>query len=139
MKDKVIVYTDGGCVPNPGKGGWGALLMCNNREKEIFGGVDGTTNNRMELMAAIQALNTLTRPCDVTIYSDSKYVVDGITKWYPKWIKNGRTNFVNPDFWHALAAAATPHTVTWQWIKGHSGIPGNERADELAMRAIEYC
>jgi ribonuclease HI len=139
MKDKVIVYTDGGCVPNPGKGGWGALLMCNNREKEIFGGVDGTTNNRMELMAAIQALNTLTRPCDVTIYSDSKYVVDGITKWYPNWIKKGRTDFVNPDLWHALAAAAKPHTVTWQWIKGHSGIPGNERADELAMRAIEYC
>jgi ribonuclease HI len=139
MNDHVIVYTDGGCVPNPGNGGWGAVLMCKNREAEIFGGEPNTTNNRMELLAAIKALNYLKRPCDVTLYSDSKYVVDGITKWYPNWIKTGRTNFVNPDLWHQLAAASKPHNIDWQWVKGHSGVPGNERADELAMRAIEYC
>lgn len=139
MNETVHIYTDGACRGNPGPGGWGVILRYRDTERELFGGEARTTNNRMELMAAIKALNTLTRPCDVTIYCDSKYVVDGITKWYPNWIKNGRTNFVNPDLWHALAAAARPHTVTWQWVKGHSGIPGNERADELAMRAIEYC
>jgi ribonuclease HI len=138
----VVIYTDGACSGNPGPGGWGAVLQYGTTEKELFGGESATTNNRMELMAAIQALEALTRPTSVTLYTDSKYVHDGITKWIKGWERNGwRTSAKQPvknaDLWRQLTEALNGHDIIWKWVKGHAGDPGNERADELARRGIE--
>ncbi len=139
---QVDIFTDGACKGNPGPGGWGALLRYNGHEKELFGGEAETTNNRMELMAAIKALESLTRPCKVNLTTDSVYVRSGITEWMPNWKKRGwktaaRKPVKNADLWKQLDAAAQPHQVSWHWVKGHSGHPENERADELANRGIE--
>jgi ribonuclease HI len=137
----VIIHTDGACSGNPGPGGWGAILTFGDHEKELKGGEANTTNNRMELMAAIRALETLSRPTDVQLYTDSKYVLDGITKWLPNWERRGwktasKQPVKNVDLWQRLVAAMQPHEVTWHWVKGHNGDPGNERADELAREGI---
>ena len=137
----VEIYTDGACSGNPGPGGWGAVLTYRGREKEIFGGEPATTNNRMELMAAIQALETLTRPTSVHLYTDSVYVRSGITSWLAGWKRNGwltsgKQPVKNADLWKRLEAAAAPHQVHWRWVKGHNGDPGNERADALANRGL---
>jgi ribonuclease HI len=139
---EVVIYTDGACSGNPGPGGWGAVLQGAGREKELYGGDALTTNNRMELMAAIQALEALQRPATVTLYTDSKYLLDGITKWIHGWQRNGwltsaRKPVKNDDLWRRLTAAMDPHDITWTWVKGHAGDPGNERADELARRGAE--
>ncbi len=140
-----VIYTDGACSGNPGPGGWGAVLRWENIEKELHGGDPSTTNNRMELMAAIRALEALSRPTAVRLYTDSKYLLDGITKWIVGWERNGwltsaRKPVKNVDLWQRLAAAIRRHDVTWSWVKGHSGDPGNERADELARLGIaEMC
>jgi len=136
----VEIFTDGACKGNPGKGGWGAVMRMGHHEKELSGGERDTTNNRMELMAAIQALNALKEPCRVTLHSDSKYVLDGITKWVFGWQKNGwktadRKPVKNGDLWIALVDAVKPHRVEWVWVKGHDGHPENERADKLASDA----
>lgn len=134
----VEVWTDGACIPtNPGPGGWGALIRQNGWRREIAGHEDHTTNNRMELMGPIQALESLTGPHAVTVYSDSKYVVDGITKWIINWRRTGwkQGTVKNRDLWERLARAEAKHHVTWVWVKGHAGIPLNERADELANAA----
>ncbi len=134
----VTIYTDGACSGNPGPGGWGAVLQHGERRRELYGGEpDATTNNRMELMAAIRALEALTRPSRVRIYTDSVYVRSGITSWLPKWQRNGWTTTAkkpvrNADLWRRLAAAEARHDVEWRWVKGHNGDPGNERADALA-------
>ena len=138
----VEIYTDGACSGNPGPGGWGAILRYNGHEKELSGGEDDTTNNRMELMAVIMALNSLTRPCHVTIHTDSTYVMDGATKWITGWVQKGWKNAAkkpvkNKDLWQDLLTAMEPHTIEWQWVKGHSGHPENERADELARQYYE--
>ncbi len=138
----VTIYTDGACKGNPGPGGWGVLMSWNNHEKELFGGELETTNNRMELMAAIQALESLKRSADIQLYTDSKYVMDGLTKWMPNWKKNGwktaaKKPVKNADLWQRLDAAREPHQVNWNWVKGHAGDPGNERADALANLGIE--
>ncbi len=138
----VEIFTDGACKGNPGPGGWGALLRYNGHEKELFGGEAETTNNRMELMAAIKALESLTRPCAVNLTTDSVYVRSGITEWMHNWKKRGwktaaRKPVKNDDLWKRLDAAAQQHEVAWHWVKGHSGHPENERADELANRGIE--
>ncbi|WP_301328942.1 ribonuclease HI [Goodfellowiella coeruleoviolacea] len=136
----VEIYTDGACSGNPGPGGWGALLRYGQHEKELYGGEPGTTtNNRMELMAPIQALESLTRPAAVAIYTDSTYVRNGVTAWLPRWKANGwRTSGKQPvknaDLWRRLDAAAGRHRVRWHWVKGHAGHPDNERADRLAVR-----
>jgi ribonuclease HI len=140
--DKVSIYTDGACRGNPGPGGWGAILRHGEHEKEMSGSEKATTNNRMELMAAIRALESLKRPCDVTLTTDSQYVRLGITEWLTKWKRNGwktagRQPVKNQDLWQRLDAAAARHRVHWKWIKGHSGHPENERADELANQAID--
>jgi ribonuclease HI len=137
----VEIYTDGACSGNPGPGGWGAVLTYRGREKEICGGEPATTNNRMELMAAIQALETLTRPATVHLYTDSVYVRSGITSWLASWKRNGwltsaKQPVKNADLWQRLEAAAAPHQVQWRWVKGHNGDPGNERADALANRGL---
>jgi len=137
----VEIYTDGACSGNPGPGGWGAVLTYRGREREIFGGESATTNNRMELMAAIQALETLTRPTTVHLYTDSVYVRSGITSWLAGWKRNGwltsgKQPVKNADLWRRLEAAAAPHQVQWRWVKGHNGDPGNERADALANRGM---
>ena len=134
---KIEVFTDGACKGNPGPGGWGALLRMGKHEKELSGGDPATTNNRMELTAAIKALEALIEPCAVTLHSDSKYVLDGITKWVHGWQKNGWKNASkqpvrNADLWHELIAAAKPHQVEWVWVKGHAGHAENERVDALA-------
>jgi ribonuclease HI len=139
---EVVIYTDGACSGNPGPGGWGAVLQGGGKERELYGGDALTTNNRMELMAAIQALEALQRPATVTLYTDSKYLLDGITKWIHGWQRNGwltsaKKPVKNDDLWRRLTAAISRHEVTWQWVKGHAGDPGNERADELARRGIE--
>ncbi len=136
----VIIYTDGACKGNPGPGGWGALIQYGKHEKEVAGGAIDTTNNRMEMQAAINALNLLIEPCAVTLYTDSKYLIDGITKWVAGWQKNGWKNASkkpvrNSDLWHELIAAAKDHEIDWNWVKGHDGNPGNERADQLASDA----
>jgi ribonuclease HI len=139
---KVIIATDGACKGNPGPGGWGALLRMGAVEKELSGSEAHTTNNRMELMAAIQALAALTKPCHVTLTTDSVYVRDGITKWVHGWLRKGwRTADNKPvknvELWQALLAEAKPHRIDWRWVKGHSGDPDNDRVDALANAAIE--
>ena len=138
----VVIATDGACKGNPGPGGWGALLRMGRHEKELSGGEPDTTNNRMELTAAIKALEALIEPCDIRLHSDSKYVLDGITKWVHGWQKNGWKNASkqpvrNADLWHELIAAARPHQVEWVWVKGHSGHAENDRVDALACAAAE--
>jgi ribonuclease HI len=133
----VEIYTDGACKRNPGPGGWGALLRMGGHEKELSGGEDETTNNRMELTAAIKALQALSEPCEVALYSDSKYVLDGITKWIHGWQKRGWINsskkpVLNADLWRELLDASARHKVSWHWVKGHSGHPDNDRVDQLA-------
>ncbi|MDG4828724.1 ribonuclease HI [Solwaraspora sp. WMMD1047] len=138
----VEIYTDGACSGNPGPGGWGAVLRYGDREKELYGGEStATTNNRMELMAPIRALESLTRPAVVLLYTDSTYVRDGITKWLPRWKSNGwqttgRQPVKNVDLWQRLDSAAGRHQVRWHWVKGHAGHPENERADQLAVRGL---
>ncbi len=141
---RVDVYTDGACSGNPGPGGWGALMISGDNEREISGGESDTTNNRMELMAAIMALETMKRGVEIHLHTDSTYVRDGITKWIHSWKKNGwRTSAKKPvknaDLWQRLEAAADRHEVKWHWVKGHSGHPENERADELARQGLEAC
>jgi len=143
MEDKKIVkiYTDGACSGNPGPGGWGAILTYGDSEKEIYGGENATTNNRMELMAVIQALAALKKASIVHIYTDSMYVKDGMEKWLHSWKKNGwktaaKKPVKNIDLWQKLEDALTPHHVKWHWVKGHAGHPENERADELARQGI---
>lgn len=141
MMTQVEVFTDGACSGNPGPGGWGAILRYGDTEKELSGGETETTNNRMEMMAAIAALEALKRPVTVDIHTDSTYVRDGITKWIHGWKKRDwRTTDKKPvknvDLWQRLEAAAAKHEVAWHWIKGHAGHPENERADELAREAV---
>jgi len=136
----VEIATDGACKGNPGPGGWGVLIRMGSREKELSGGETLTTNNRMELMAAIEGLNALKRPCRVTLSTDSRYVMDGLTKWIHGWRKNGwktadKKPVKNADLWQKLIDAAAPHRVEWVWVKGHAGHPDNERADTLASDA----
>lgn len=138
---EVEVFTDGACSGNPGPGGWGALLRCRGAEREICGGEERTTNNRMELMAAIRALEALRRPSSVVLHTDSKYVKDGITLWIRRWKRNGwRTAggkpVKNAELWRLLDAALARHRVDWRWVRGHAGHEGNERADALARRGL---
>jgi ribonuclease HI len=139
---QVIIFTDGACRGNPGPGGWGAVLRYGTTEKTLFGGEPDTTNNRMELMAAIMALEALTKPCQVVLTTDSRYVMDGITQWMVNWKKRGwktasKQPVKNADLWRRLDAACSKHTIEWQWVKGHSGHPENEKADALANRGID--
>jgi ribonuclease HI len=140
--DKVEIFTDGACRGNPGPGGWGAVLRYNGREKELYGGEPDTTNNRMELMAAIRALESLNRGCSVELTTDSEYLRKGITEWLAQWKQRGwRTAAKKPvknvDLWQRLEQAIGAHQVTWHWVKGHSGHDDNERADQLANRGID--
>jgi ribonuclease HI len=139
---EVVIYTDGACSGNPGPGGWGVVLRWNGTEKERHGGDPQTTNNRMELMAAIQALEALNRPSRVQLHTDSTYLLNGITKWIAAWQRNGwrtsaRKPVKNEDLWRRLIEAMNGHEVSWQWVKGHAGDEGNERADALARLGIE--
>jgi ribonuclease HI len=141
MKPRVEIFTDGACTGNPGPGGWAAILRAGGHEKELSGGEKATTNNRMELTAAIKAFEALKKSSEVTISTDSRYVMDGITKWMRGWKKNGwktadKKPVKNEDLWRALEAAITPHAVTWKWVRGHAGHPENERVDALARGAI---
>ncbi len=138
---KVIVHTDGACSGNPGPGGWGAILDYNGTRKELSGGEALTTNNRMELMGAIHALEALKRPCMVEMHVDSAYVKDGITKWIHGWKQRGwktadKKPVKNVELWQRLDEAVKPHQMTWRWLKGHAGHAGNERADELARQGM---
>jgi len=142
MSQTVEVYTDGACRGNPGPGGWGVLLRYGNTEKELYGGEADTTNNRMELMAAIQALENLKRESKVILTTDSQYVRKGITEWIANWKKRGwktasKQPVKNKDLWQRLDKAATQHRVEWHWVRGHTGHPENERADELANKGID--
>jgi ribonuclease HI len=137
----VVIHTDGACSGNPGAGGWGAILDYNGSRRELHGGEIHTTNNRMELKGAIEALNALTRPCTVEMHVDSNYVKDGITKWIHGWKKNGwktadKKPVKNVELWQQLDVAIQRHTISWHWVKGHAGHAENERADELARRGI---
>ncbi len=139
---QVDIYTDGACRGNPGPGGWGVLLRSNNREKELFGGSLNTTNNKMELLAAIKALESLNESCEVNLYTDSKYVKQGITEWIIKWKTNGFKNskkkpVVNADLWVQLDDLVNKHKIYWFWVKGHSGHEFNERADMLANKGLD--
>jgi len=141
-KKQVSIFTDGACKGNPGPGGWGVLLRMGAHEKELSGGEPETTNNRMELTAAIEGLSALTEPCRVDLYSDSKYVLDGITKWVDGWKKRGwvtasKKPVRNAELWHSLIEVASRHEVEWHWVKGHSGHPENERVDQLASDEAE--
>ena len=141
MSEIIDVYTDGACKGNPGPGGWGVLLRWNGHEKELFGGEPNTTNNRMELRAVIEALAALKRDSSVRLHTDSKYVLDGITSWIHNWKKRGwktagKKPVKNVDLWQQLDDLALQYTITWVWVKGHSGHDGNERADELANRGV---
>ncbi|GBD47793.1 ribonuclease H [Methylopila sp. Yamaguchi] len=138
----VEIFTDGACSGNPGPGGWGAILRKGGVEKELKGGEAPTTNNRMELMAAISALEALTRPCEVVLHTDSQYLRDGVTKWVYGWKKNGwrtadKKPVKNQDLWERLDAAIRTHQIDWRWVKGHAGHPENERADELAREGMK--
>lgn len=139
---QVEVYTDGACRGNPGPGGWGVVLKYRGTVKELCGGEPATTNNRMELKAAIRALESLKEPCRVDLYTDSSYVRSGITEWLPNWLRRGwrtvaRKPVKNQDLWQELAALTNRHDVHWHWVRGHSGHPGNELADELANRGLD--
>jgi ribonuclease HI len=143
QKKIVEIHSDGACLGNPGPGGWACLLRHEKKERELSGGEILTTNNRMELMAAIQGLEALKSPCNVSLYSDSQYVLKGIKEWMPNWIKRGWKNSAgepvkNQDLWQRLQQAASIHHVSWHWVKGHNGHPDNERVDELArVQAVQ--
>jgi len=144
MSNNVIIYTDGACRGNPGVGGWGAVLRYKHFTKELCGGEKLTTNNQMELMAAIKAIEALTHPCQIILYSDSSYVLKGITLWIANWKKKSWKTAANKpvknaDLWRRLDACIQPHHITWHWVKGHSGDEGNERADALANQGIDIC
>ena len=139
---QVEIHTDGACLGNPGPGGWAAVLESGGHRRELSGADPATTNNRMELTAAIEALKALRRSCEVVLYTDSRYVLQGMTEWLPRWQrKDWRTASGKPvenrDLWEQLIAAAAPHSIRWEWVRGHTGVPGNERADELARAAAE--
>ena len=139
---QVTIYTDGACRGNPGPGGWGALIKFDSMEKEIFGGKNDTTNNQMELLAAIEGLTTLKEPCIVELFTDSKYVMDGITQWIKNWKKNNwktaaKKDVKNKELWQKLDHLISKHQVQWNWVKGHSGDAGNETADLLANKGID--
>ena len=139
---KIEMFTDGACRGNPGPGGWGVMLRFNGTEKELFGGEAQTTNNRMELMAAIRGMEALTKPCSVVLTTDSQYVMKGITEWMENWKRRGwktaaKKPVKNVDLWQRLSSALEKHEVEWQWVRGHTGHPENERADELANRGID--
>lgn len=141
MTPEVEIFTDGACSGNPGPGGWGAILRAGTHEKEISGGERQTTNNRMELMAAIKALEALKKPSKIVLHTDSRYLLDGVTKWLKRWKANGwktadKKPVKNDDLWRALEAAAGPHEVHWRWVRGHNDHVENERADRLARAAI---
>ena len=139
---RVEIFTDGACSGNPGPGGWGALLRCRGTEKELSGFEKETTNNRMELTAVINALAALKKSCDISLYTDSKYVMDGVTSWLPKWKQNGwktsnkKSPVKNVDLWQRLDELTALHEIRWIWVRGHAGHAENERVDELARRAI---
>ena len=138
----VEIYTDGACKGNPGVGGWGAVLRFGGTEKELFGGVPATTNNRMEMTAVIEALRTLTRPCEAVVFTDSSYVQKGISEWIHGWKRNGwrtadKKPVKNADLWQTLDQLAAGHKIEWRWIRGHSGHAENERADVLANRGVD--
>ncbi len=140
--DNVTIYTDGACSDNPGPGGWGALMQFGAHERELKGGEPQTTNNRMELFAAIAALEALKRPCTVNLHTDSTYLRDGITKWIINWKRNGwktaaKKPVKNVDLWQRLEAAIQRHEIAWHWVKGHAGDPGNEAADALARQGLD--
>ena len=139
---EVGIHTDGACLGNPGPGGWAALLRYRGRERELAGGEAQTTNNRMELMAAIMALEALSEPCTIVLHTDSQYVRQGITEWLPGWIRrnwrtSGGSDVKNRDLWERLQAACARHRIDWRWVKGHSGDPDNERVDQLARAQAE--
>jgi len=142
MTTSVEVYTDGACRGNPGPGGWGAILRFNGHEKELYGAEAHTTNNRMEMMAVIEALEALTRPCEVDLTTDSQYVRKGVTEWMPNWKRRGwktadKKPVKNAELWRRIDELAQRHQVRWHWVRGHTGHPENERADALANRAID--
>lgn len=142
MTDIVTIYTDGACRGNPGPGGWGALLVLNEKRREMCGGEKSTTNNRMELTAAIEGLGALKKPCKVRLVTDSQYVLKGVTEWMEGWKKRGwktasKQPVKNVDLWQKLDQALQQHDVAWEWVKGHAGHPGNEFADQLANRGID--
>ena len=142
MNDAVVIYTDGACSGNPGPGGWGAILTAGANEREICGGEAHTTNNRMEMTAALRALEALKRPCRVELHTDSQYLRQGITEWLAGWKSRGwktadKKPVKNEDLWRELDAARARHQVSWRWVKGHAGHPMNERADALARRGLQ--
>ena len=138
----IEIYTDGACRGNPGIGGWGTIIQFQNNSKELFGGRAETTNNQMEMQAVIEGLKALKEPCKIILYTDSKYVMDGITSWIHGWKKNNwktsnKKPVKNMELWQELDQLVNQHEITWKWVKGHAGIPGNERADELANKGID--
>ena len=142
MSERVAIWTDGACSGNPGPGGWGAVLTFDGKEKDLCGGEQLTTNNRMELTAAIMALEALKRPCEIDLHTDSQYVRGGITGWMAGWKRNGwktsdKKPVKNVELWQRLEEAAARHQVKWHWVRGHAGDPMNERADELARRGLQ--
>ena len=144
QNEQVQMFTDGACRGNPGPGGWGVVLRYGDNERQLFGGDRETTNNRMELLAVIEGLSVLKRPCEISITSDSTYVLKGIQEWLQNWKKRGwktasKKPVKNVDLWQRLDALIDPHTIEWHWVKGHSGHPQNELADELANRGIDEC